>query len=121
MKNKTFGVCLGLLALGLVGLGAPASQARGRLVADGSGDGSETEATSAASSSATPPASSPADLRQRIDAVKAELAELNSELSADVASPALPAPQDQGAAPASAPAAAPAAQAPAAPMPLPTP
>jgi len=60
-------------------------------------------------------------LQQRIDALKAELTELNSELAADVASPALPTPQDQGAPPASAPAAAPAAQAPAAPMPLPTP
>jgi hypothetical protein len=121
MKNKTFGVCLGLLAFGLVGLGAPASQARGRSSAGEPGAGSGAEDTTVASPSSTAPSSSPEDLRQRIDALKAELADLNSELAADVASPALPTPQDQGAAPASAPAAAPAAQAPAAPMPLPSP
>jgi hypothetical protein len=59
-------------------------------------------------------------LRQRIDALKAELADLNMELAAakdgDSATPA-PAPQDQGAPPAT-PTAAPAA---AAPMPLPSP
>jgi hypothetical protein len=126
MKNKTIGVCLCLLALGLVGLGAPASHARGRLVAGGSGEGGETEATSTASSSTTPPASSSADLRQRIDALKAELADLNAELAAekdkDAAAPAADVPQDQGspapATPAQAPATAPAA---AAPMPLPSP
>ena len=82
MKNKTYGVCLGLLALGLAGLGAPASHARafsGRRA----GEGGETEAASAASSSTTPTASNPADLRQRIDALKAELADLNTELAAE--------------------------------------
>jgi hypothetical protein len=124
MKNKTLGVCLGLLALGLVGLGAPATQARGRLAAGGSRAGNETEATSAESTtSTTPSASSSADLRQRIDALKAELTDLNTELAAegDVGTPAA-APQDQGtpapATPAQAPAATPAA---AAPMPLPSP
>ncbi len=120
--TKTFGVCLGLLALGLVGIGAPASHAAGRLAADEAGGGNESSATSAANSTSSATASSPEDLRQRIDALKAELAELNSQLetasSADVATPA---PQDQGAAPASAPAAAPAAQTPPAPMPLPSP
>jgi len=60
-------------------------------------------------------------LQQRIDALKAELADLNTELAAakdgDSATSAA-APQDQGAPPAAAPATAPAA---AAPMPLPTP
>jgi hypothetical protein len=60
-------------------------------------------------------------LQQRIDALKAELADLNTELAAakdgDSATSAT-APQDQGAPPAAAPAAGPAA---AAPMPLPTP
>jgi len=120
MMNKTFGVCLGLLALGLVGLGAPASRAQSRLAAGESAGGSETAATSASSS---PTASSPADLRQRIDALKAELADLNTELAAakdgDSATSAA-APQDQGAPPPATPAAAPAA-APAAPMPLPSP
>jgi hypothetical protein len=60
-------------------------------------------------------------LRQRIDALKAELADLNTELAAEkVGDPATStaAPQDQGAPPAATPAAAPAA---AAPAPLPTP
>jgi hypothetical protein len=117
--NKTYGVCLGMLALGLVGLGAPASRAASRLAADESAGGSETATTTAASSSSAPAASSPADLRQRIDALKAELADLNTQLAADTN-------QDQGtpapATPATpAPAAAPAAAAPAAPMPLPSP
>jgi hypothetical protein len=117
---KTYGVCAGLLALGLVGLGAPASRAGSRLAAGEAGGGSETAATSTASSTSTPTASSPADLRQRIDALKAELADLNTELAAekdgDTATSAA-APQDQGTPPAATPAAAPAA----APMPLPTP
>lgn len=123
--NKTFGVCLGLLALGLVGIGAPASRAAGRLAAEEAGGASENSATSAANSASSATTASPDDLRERIEALKAQLAELNSELAeesnTDVASPAAPAPQDQGAAPASAPAAAPAAQTPPAPMPLPTP
>jgi len=116
MMNKTYGVCAGLLALGLVGLGAPASRAASRLAAGETGGESETTATSAASSSSTTAASSPADLRQRIDALKAQLADLNTELAekdVDTSAPAAP-PQDQGAPPAAAPAAA-------APMPLPTP
>lgn len=119
MKNKTFGVCFGLLALGLVGLGAPASHAKSRLAAEEAGGKSETAATSAASSSSSATAASPADLQQRIDALKAELADLNTELAAakdgDSAAAAA-ASQDQGAPPAAA--AAPSA---AAPTPLPTP
>ena len=110
MKNKTYGVCLGLLALGLVGLGAPASRAQGRLAAGETGGASETSTTSAASSSTTPPASSPADLRQRIDALKAELADLNAELATEKdgdSATSAAAPQDQGSpAPATPPAAA---------------
>src|SRR5580704_13798733 len=118
MMNKTFGVCFGLLALGLVGLGAPASHAKNRLVAGEESSGSEPATASATS---TPEASNPADLRKRIDALKGELADLNKELDAekDGDSPtSAAAPQDQGAPPAAAPASAPAA---AAPMPLPTP
>jgi hypothetical protein len=124
MKNKTYGVCLGLLALGLVGLGAPTSRAQSRLAAGGTGGGSDPTTTSATSSSSTPAASSSADLRRRIDALKAELADLNTELAAETepAAPAADVPQDQGtpapATPAQAPASAPAA---AAPMPLPSP
>src|SRR5260221_7720464 len=122
MTKKTYGVCLGVLALGLVGLGAPASRAQSRSAAGESGGGSETAATSATSSSSAPAAASAADLRQRIDALKAELADLNTELAGKKdegsAAPAADVPQDQGA---PAPAAAPAAAAPAAPAPLPSP
>ncbi len=119
---KTYGVCLGILALGLVGLGAPASRAQGRLAAGGAGGGSETSTTSATSSPSAPAASSPEDLSKRIDALKAELADLNSQLAAttseDTSTPAAAPTQDQGAPPAATP---PAAAAPAAPMPLPSP
>ena len=117
--NKTYGVCFGLLAFGLVGLGVPASHARS--LAGESAGASETTA-STANTSSSPSASSTEDLRQRIDTLKAELADLNTELAAekdtDATIPAV-APQDQGTpAPATpAPAATPAA----APMPLPTP
>jgi hypothetical protein len=113
--NKTYGVCLGLLALGLVGLGAPASRAASRLAADESAGGGETTTTSTTNSSASASTSGPADLRQPTDATKSELADLDKS-----AASAADGPQDQGSpAPAAqAPAAAPAA---AAPMPLPTP
>src|SRR5882672_3596686 len=121
MMNKTYGVCLGLLALGLVGFGAPASRAGSRLAAGEAGSGSEAATTSAASSSSSPAASSAADLRQRIDALKAELADLNTELAAekdgDSAAPAV-APQDQGS---TMPAMPPQGGAPAAAAPAPTP
>jgi hypothetical protein len=120
--NKTYGVCLGLLAMGLAGIGAPASRAAERLTAGEAGGGSETAATSTTSASSSPSAPSASDLRQRIDALKAELADLNTELAAskdpDATAPAA-APQDQGT-PAPA-AAAPAATTPPAPMPLTTP
>jgi hypothetical protein len=119
MTNKTYGVCLGLLAIGLLGFGAPASNARNRLAAGEAGGGSETAMTSASSSSSTSTTSSSADLIQRIDALKAELADLNKELDAEKdgdSATSAAAPQDQGAPPAAAPAAAAAA-----PMPLPTP
>ena len=116
--NKTYGVCLGILALWLAGLGAPAIHARERLGAGEAGGGNETATTGPASSSSSPAASSPADLRQRIDALKAELADLDTQLAAEkdgeTSTPAA-APQDQGTpAPATTPPAA-------APMPLPSP
>ncbi len=119
--NKTYGVCAGLLALGLVGFGAPASHAKTRLAADEAAGASETSASSTTSSTSAAAESAPADLQQRIDALKAELAALNTELATKKddgpAVSADPAPQDQ-----SAPAATPApAAAPAAPAPLPTP
>jgi hypothetical protein len=118
--NKTYGVCLVMLVLGLVGFGAPASRAQARLPASEARGGIETAATSAVNSSNSPTASSSEDLRQRIDALKAELADLNTELAAekDQEPPAsAAAPQDQGSpTPATPPAAAAAA-----PAPLPSP
>jgi hypothetical protein len=107
------------MALGIVG--APAARAQSRMAASGGGGATETNATAAAAAPAT---SSPADLRQRIDALKVELADLNKELAADKndedTATLAATPQDQGTPPPAtpAPAAAPAA---AAPMPLPTP
>jgi Putative beta-barrel porin-2, OmpL-like. bbp2 len=105
-----------MLGLALGVMGAPAARAEG-------GSGGATE-TSAPSAPATPAASSSADLHQRIDALKAELADLNAELArekdGDSATSAA-APQGQGSTtpattpPAETPAAAPA------PAPLPTP
>ena len=65
IMKKKYGVCLGMLAMGLAVLGAPASRAQSRTAAAGSGGSSETTTTS---ESATPAASSPTDLDRRIDA-----------------------------------------------------
>jgi hypothetical protein len=97
--KKTYGVCLGLLALGLVGIGAPAAHARSLSTASEAGN--ETTATTAAS---TTTASNQVD--------NALVAESDEK---DTAAPAADAPQDQGT-PAQA---APAAAAPAAPAPAP--
>ena len=83
MKNKTSGVCAGMLALGLVGLGAPASYAKGHLAVKEAVSGSDTATSAGTSSTSAASESSPADLRQRIDALKAELAELNTQLAAE--------------------------------------
>jgi len=90
MKN-TFGVCVGVVAMGLSALGAPASRAQSRLAAGGAGGGNETSTASAAGSSSTPAASSPADLDHRIEALETELAELKSELAAKKEAEAAPA------------------------------
>jgi hypothetical protein len=102
--KKTYGVCVGMLAMGLAVLGAPVSRAAGE-----PGSAAETSASIPASSTSSTAAPSAADLRERIEALKAELAGLNTAL-ADVASDN----QDQGGAPPATPAAgAPAAAAPA--------
>jgi len=97
IKNKNIGVCLGILALALGIVGASAARAQSRMAAGESGGATETSAPSA---SATPAATSPADLRQRIDALKAELADLNTQLAVEKdetpAVPAAVAPQDPG-------------------------
>jgi putative OmpL-like beta-barrel porin-2 len=112
-----------MLALGIVG--AQAARAENRMAAGGAGGASETTATSAASASSSPTASSPADLRQRIDALKAELTDLNTELAAEKdvdSATSAAAPQAQGSTmPAMPPQAATPAPAAAAPAPLPSP
>lgn len=124
--KKTFGVCAGILAMGIAMLMAPVARAQARSAAGETAGGSESTTTAPAPAS-SPATSNSADLRQRIEALKAELAELNSELAAEKDSePAtLPsvAPQDQGsAAPATPPqGGAPAAATPPAPTPLPNP
>jgi hypothetical protein len=102
--KKTYGVCVGMLAMGLAVLGAPVSRAAGE-----PGSAAETSASIPASSTSSTAAPSAADLRAHIEALKAELAGLNTAL-ADVSSDD----QDQGGAPPATPAAA-------APMPLPSP
>jgi len=105
IKDKNIGVCLGILALALGIVGAPAARAQGRMAAAG-GTGGGTE-TSTASASATPDASSVAD--------PAKKDEESTASAVDV-------PQDQGAPAAANPpqAATPAAKAPD-PTPLPSP
>ena len=104
--KKTYGVCLGMLALGLVGIGAPAAHARSLSAAREAGN-----ETAAATASSTTTASSPVDT--------VLVAENDTK---DTAAPTADAPQDQGSpTPANPPqAATPAANA-AAPMPLPSP
>jgi hypothetical protein len=81
--KKTYGVCIGMLAMGLAVLGAPASRAAGETASP-----SETSTTTAA---AAPAASSPADLDRRIDALETELLELRTELAAKKEAEATPA------------------------------
>jgi hypothetical protein len=120
---KKYGVCFDILAMGLAIVGTPMVRAQSRMTASGTGGATETSATA---TSATPATSSPADLRQRIDALKAELADLNTKLAAESdrepPTPAAESPQDQSSSPPATPpaAAAPAAAAPA-PAPLPSP
>jgi Putative beta-barrel porin-2, OmpL-like. bbp2 len=106
--KKTYGVCLGLLALGLVGIGTPTAHARSLSAASEAGN--ETTSTTAASTTTA--------LSQADSVLVAE----NDEK--DTAAPAADAPQDQGtpapATPAPATPAA-AATAPAAPAPLSSP
>ena len=106
--------------MGLAVIGAPVSRAQSRMAAGESSGGSEASATSAVSAPAAPAASSPEDLQKRIDALKAELADLNAELATGASATPAAADGEQGLAPASTPPAA-AAPAAAAPAPLPTP
>jgi hypothetical protein len=82
--KKTYGVRVGLLAIGAMLLVPGFSWAQSRSAAGESAGGSDpavaaTESTASPSSASA--ASSASDLRHRIEALKAELAELNSELA----------------------------------------
>jgi len=105
--NKTYGVCLGMLALGLVGLGAPSAHARARSAAGGPVDGSDAASTATASTT---------DASGHTGSV---LVAENEDK--DTATPAAGAPADQGTPAPATPAAAPAATTPPAPMPLSSP
>jgi hypothetical protein len=96
---KTFGVGLGILALGLVGLGAPSSYAKS--LAAGEATGNETP-TASATTSSTSAEATPTELRERIESLKAQLSDLNAELDAknDTAAAPEAAAQDPQAAPA---------------------
>jgi hypothetical protein len=74
--KKTYGVCFGMLAMGLAVLGAPASRAQSRMAAG------EAASASTTTEAATPAASSPTDLDKRIEALEMELSELRTELEA---------------------------------------
>ena len=58
--KKTYGVCVGMLAMGLAVLGAPAGRAQSLMAASDSGSGTEASASSAASSSSSPTVAAPA-------------------------------------------------------------
>ncbi len=87
MKKK-YGVCFGMLAMGLAVLGAPASWAQSRMAAGEAASASETSTTS---ESATPAAASPSDLDRRIEALETELLELKTELESKKAADSAPA------------------------------
>jgi len=114
MTNKTYGVCIGLFALGVIGIGAPASHARGRLAAMESAGASDALETTSTSSSESAAASSPAEVADPDT-------ELASKKSQEPAAPPADVPGDQGSAAPAAPAQAPAAAPAAAPMPLSSP
>jgi Putative beta-barrel porin-2, OmpL-like. bbp2 len=80
--KKTYGVCIGMLAMGLAVLGAPVSRAQSRMAAGESAGGSETTSAASTSVAAAPAASSPVDLDRRIEALEAELSELKTEMAA---------------------------------------
>ncbi len=101
MKTR-YGVCFGMLVMGLAAVGTPVGRAQSRLEANGASGASGASAASTVSASPTPAASGPADLDRRIEALEQELAELRTELTSRKAAETAGAP-----APTPAPAAAP--------------
>jgi hypothetical protein len=77
MKKK-YGVCFGILAMGLAIVGTPLAWAQNRTAANGPSGATETNATTASA----PAASSPADLDRRVEELEKELVELRSEMAA---------------------------------------
>ena len=97
--KKTYGVCFGMLAMGLAVLGAPvSSRAQSRMAAGEAASATTEAATPAATTpaavtpaAATPAAASPSDLDRRIEALETELSELKTELEAKKEADAAPA------------------------------
>ncbi len=79
IMKKTRGVCLGMLAMALGIVGAPAARTQTRMAAGGASGTTDATTTS---TSAAPAASSPADLDRRVEELEKELVELRSELAA---------------------------------------
>ena len=104
--TKKYGVCFGILAMGLAVIGVPVARSQGRMEANGAGGVKEPGTTSA---SAAPAASSPSDLDRRVEELEKELVELRTELASRKAAEEAPAASP---APAAAPAAAPQDKAP---------
>jgi Putative beta-barrel porin-2, OmpL-like. bbp2 len=92
IMKKKYGVCFGILAMGLAIAGAPLARAQNRMAANGPSGATETNATTASA----PAASSPVDLDRRVEELEKELVELRSEMAArkqtEEATAATPAP-----------------------------
>jgi hypothetical protein len=76
--KKTRGVSLGMLAMALGIVGAPAARAQSRLAAGGASGATDATTTN---SSAVPAASSPVDLDRRVEELEKELVELRMEMA----------------------------------------
>src|SRR6266550_1193623 len=92
IMKKKYGVCFGILAMGLAIAGAPLARAQNRMAANGPSGATETNATTASA----PAASSPVDLDRRVEELEKELVALRSEMAArkqtEEAAAATPAP-----------------------------
>jgi uncharacterized small protein (DUF1192 family) len=77
-----YGVCFGMLVMGMTVVGTPEGRAQSRLAANGESGASVASAGSTGGASTTASASSPAELDRRIEALEMELAELRTELTA---------------------------------------
>ena len=75
---KKYGVCFGILVMGLAIVGTPVARSQNRMAANGAGGVTEAITTSA---SVAPAASTPADLDRRVEELEKELVELRTELA----------------------------------------